>query len=240
MPYRRLPNTDNARLKALKSAFEKGKEIPPFKLAFTQSTLRRVQSFLPGYEKALLEYKNMYENQVSKNKEYVQKMKKAKIYISHFIQVLNMAIARGEIVASERGCFGIDEQDNKVPALNTEESMIEWGRRLIDGETQRKLKGATLMTNPTIALVKVRYDKFLDAYNFQKTLQKDRERAQNKIVELREQADDIILNIWNEVENTYNELPEDIKREKSAEYGIVYVYRKNELRRISFSDINGG
>lgn len=37
MPYRRLPNTDAARLKALRNALTKGEEIPPFKLAFPQS-----------------------------------------------------------------------------------------------------------------------------------------------------------------------------------------------------------
>ena len=31
MPYRRLPNTDAARLKALKIALEKGEEVPPHK-----------------------------------------------------------------------------------------------------------------------------------------------------------------------------------------------------------------
>ena len=237
MPYRRLPNTDNARLKALTKAFEKGKETPPFKLAFGQATLRRIQSFYPNFEKALLEYKKMYQNQVTKNKDYLQKMRKAKIYISHFIQVLNMAIARGEIGSAERELFGLEKYNNKVPALHTEESIIGWGKKLIAGEDQRKLKGATLIINPSIALVKVRYDHFLESYNFQKTLQKDRERAHNNIAALREQADDIILNIWNEVEKTYEELPEDIKREKSTEYGITYVYRKNELRRISLSDI---
>ena len=43
MPYRRLPNTDVARLRALRIAFEKGKELPPFQLAFSQTTLQKIQ-----------------------------------------------------------------------------------------------------------------------------------------------------------------------------------------------------
>ena len=42
-----------------------------------------------------------------------------------------------------------------------------------------------------------------------------------------------ILNVWNEVEDSYKDIPEDLKRKKAQEYGLAYVYRKNELGRIS-------
>ena len=51
MPYRRLPNTDNSRLKALTSAKNKGKNLTPMDLAFKQGTFQRVRSFLPKWEK---------------------------------------------------------------------------------------------------------------------------------------------------------------------------------------------
>jgi len=39
MPYRRLPNTDAARVRALKTALDKGKEVPPHKLAYSAKTV---------------------------------------------------------------------------------------------------------------------------------------------------------------------------------------------------------
>jgi hypothetical protein len=39
MPYRRLPNTDSARLRAMKIALEKGKELPPYKMAYSSKTV---------------------------------------------------------------------------------------------------------------------------------------------------------------------------------------------------------
>lgn len=233
MPYRRLPNTDSSRLKALHSALKKGKDLTPMDLAFKQGTFQRVRSFLPKWEKAITEHKNTYDIQITNNKEYQKKLRKAKLYISHFIQVVNMAIIRGEIQPSVRTYFGIEEDSSKLPSLNTEADVIEWGKKLIDGETQRKLKGHTPVTNPTIAVVRVHYDNFMEAYKFQKTLQKNHNRALNSLAELRDEADDIILHVWNEVEETYSDLPEDLKREKSQEYGLVYVYRKNEIGRIS-------
>lgn len=233
MPYRRLPNTDISRLKAIKTAYKKGKEINPMELAFKQGTLQRIQSFLPKWEKVIAEHKTTYDIQVKNNKEYLKKVKKAKLYISHFIQVVNMAIARGELQPSVRGFYGLDEDFTRLPVLNTETDIIEWGKKIIDGETTRKMQGMTPITNPTIALVKVHYDNFAEAYKFQKMLQKNHGRALTNLSELRADADDIILNIWNEVEDHYKDLPEDIKREKAQSYGLVYVFRKNEIGRIS-------
>ncbi len=233
MPYRRLPNTDNSRQKALKNAYNKGKELTPMDLAFKQSTFQRVQSFLPKWEKAMTEYKNTYDIQTKNNKEYLKKLKKAKLYISHFIQVLNMAILRVELQPAVRDFFGLKTFEYKLPPLNTETDIIEWGQKLIEGSTERKLKGHTPITNPTIALVKVHYDNYMEAYKFQKTLQKNHGRALSHLAELRKEADNIILNVWNEVEDTFKNLPDDLKREKAQKYGVVYVFRKNEIGRIS-------
>jgi hypothetical protein len=233
MPYRRLPNTDAARLKALQTAFNKGRELPPFQLAFTQSTYQKVQSFLPSFEKAMLESKHSYEKQVEKNKEYVKVLKKAKLYISHFIQVVNLAILRGDLPPSERQFFDLEEDERKTPSLNTEGEIIDWGNKIIKGEDMRKASVRSPITNPTIAVVRVRYEQFLDAYKFQKTLQKNYQRAQENLSNLRSNADSIILNVWNEVEAHFEDLPDNEKRDKAENYGLIYVFRKNEISKIS-------
>ncbi|HPW25676.1 MAG TPA: hypothetical protein PLY31_00940, partial [Tenuifilaceae bacterium] len=108
MPYRRLPNTDSARIRALKAAYSKGKLNPPSQLAFSQSTFSKVELFINSFQNALAHYKVAYNQQVESGKEYSQILKKAKLYLSHFIQVLNMAIARGELPVSVREIYGMD------------------------------------------------------------------------------------------------------------------------------------
>lgn len=241
MPYRRLPNTDNSRLNALKTAYNKGKELPPFKLSYSQSTFHKVQSFLPSFEKAIIEQKQAYNAQINKNQDYMQALKKAKLYISHFIQVMNMAIARGELTPAVRKFYGLKEDSKKLPNLNTESEVIQWGENIIQGESIRTMKGQSPITNPTIAVVKVRYENFMDAYRFQKTLQTRNNRALSKLAELRDEADEIITSVWNEVEEAFIKFPEDEKREKAADYGIVYVFRKNEINKndlIESSNLN--
>ena len=233
MPYRRLPNTDSARLKSLKSAHERGKDLPPFKLAFSPTSFRKMQSVLPIFEGAIFEHKNSLNIQADKNKEYQKRLKKVRLYISHFIQIVNMAISRGDLVAETRNFFELEEEERKVPSLTSEEEVISWGKKLIDGEQKRRNMGLSPITNPTIAVLKVHYDKFMEYHNYQKSLKNRSQRAQDQLNEKRSQVDGVIQQIWNEVENTFNELPEEMRREKSSEYGLVYVFRKNELNNVN-------
>ena len=229
MPYRRLPNTDSARLKSLKSAYEKGKDLPPFKLAFSPNSLRKMQAALPQFENAISEHKNSLNLQTEKNREYQKRLKKVRLYISHFVQVVNLAIVRGDLAPDTRNYFGLEEDERKVPSLSTEEDVIRWGEQLIEGEKKRRNRGINPVTNPTIAVLKVHFDKFMEYHNYQKSLKKRSQRAQEQLNERRSQIDGVIQQIWNEVEHTYDDLPEEMRREKAMEYGLVYVFRKNEL-----------
>jgi hypothetical protein len=229
MPYRRLPNTDSARLKSLKSAYAKGQDLPPFKLAFSQRSYSKIHGALPLFEGAIYEHKNSLNIQAEKNKEYQKRLKKVRLYISHFIQVVNLAITRGDLNLETRKYFGFEEGERRVPSLSSEEDIIEWGNRLIDGEKNRRDKGLNPITNPTIAVLKVHFDKFMEYHNYQKSLKDRSQRAQEQLNEKRALVDAVIQQIWNEVEKTYEDLPEEMRREKASEYGLVYVFRKNEL-----------
>ena len=237
MPYRRLPNTDNARIRALENALKKGEEFPPFKLAFKQSSLQKAKYFLPEFKQAIIRQKEALRNQVQKSQKYTDYLKKARIYVSHFIQVLNMAVSRGEFPEKEKSYYGLDIESRKVPPLQTEHDIIEWGKKIIEGEKERLMNGGNPVTNPTIAVEKENYEQFMDAHHKQKSLQEINAAAHEKIVELRKEADEIILNIWNEVEDSFKELPQDLKRKKAEEYGLVYVFRKNEKNK-EFANAN--
>ncbi len=229
MPYRRLPNTDTARLKALKAALKMGSEIPPHKLAFSPKILPRLEKLLPQFESGLKQQKLFLSSPEEKVKDYNEIVRKARLYISHFIRVMNMAIYRGELPATTRAFYGLPVDTACVPSLNTENELISWGKRIIDGETYRIKKGGCPITNPTIAVVKVRYEKFLEALASNRISDRKVSVLASKNRQLRKEADEIILSIWNDVENYFSSLSGDIKRKKCSDYGIVYYFRKGEL-----------
>jgi hypothetical protein len=236
MPYRRLPNTDTARIKAMRTALNKGKELPPNKLAFSSKTIVHLQKFLPQFDQNLQLYRQALSTQNKKSKEYNDTLKKARIYLTHFIRVMNMAILRGELPAETRAFYGLATDESTVPSLNTENELMSWGRRIIEGEQFRIKKGGSPITNPTIAVVKVRFENFLESWTFHNTLAKRTIDFTEKNYALRKEADEIILQLWNEVENTHSSLPEEIRKTKSEEYGLVYFYRKGELEKTNAAE----
>ncbi len=228
MPYRRLPNTDAARIRALTNAINKTMSMHPDDIAFSYKVLQSAKFFLPTFKTGINYQRADYSQSIEKNSNYNSLQKRAKMYISHFIQVLNMAIARDEIPADARTFYGLEKYTKKLPPLTNDDEIIAWGKKLIDGEEARVQQGGNPMVNPRIAMVKIQYDKYVNAYRSNSFIQSKNERTVEYVKELRQKADDIILTIWNEVEQTYSHLPAAEKRKKAEEYGLVYVLRKHE------------
>jgi len=229
MPYRRLPNTDQARLRALHTAIILGQKTAPEDLAFSLKSLNRLRSFYTNFETTVIHHKLARKQQEKSSNIYIDTFRKARLYLSHFIQVLNFAIQRGDIKSSAREFYGFS--DKKSPSLILDSEVLEWGKKIIEGEQKRITHGGNPLYNPSIAVVKVKFDQFIDAYHFQRTLQNNTARWTAKTAELRKEADEIILEIWNEVEDKFSDLPDELKRERSMEYGLTYVYRPMERIR---------
>lgn len=235
MPYRRLPNTDSARLRALKRAIEISKDIPPFRLAFSMKTLVKIRSFLPAFENTISHQRQTLVNQSEKIKANQDTARKARLYITHFLKVMNMAIARGEMPPETRSIYGIASDDSSLPSLTTENELVAWGKRIIDGEEYRIRKGSSPVTNPSIAVVKIRYEKFLETRNHYKTINRRASECVNRTSDLRGEADELIAALWNEIEASFASLPEEEKRTSAENYGLVYVFRRNETTRKDMS-----
>ncbi len=236
MPYRRLPNTDAARIRAMKVALEKGKELPPSKMAFSSKTLVKLQAFLPQFEHGIYLQRQSSSVQNTRSKNYNETEKKARIYLTHFIRVMNMAIFRGDLPYETRAFYGLPTNESLVPSLNTDNELVSWGKRIIEGEEFRIKKGGSPITNPTIAVVKVRFEHFLDALTYNQTLAKKAHDYAMKNCELRKEADALILSIWNEVESSFSELAEEARRKECEDYGMIYFFRKGELDKAAVAE----
>ena len=228
MPYRRLPNTDQARVRALKTAVEKGELYNVRDLAITLKTLFEARNFLQRFEAAQIYYTQCYENQSRASRKHQANVKTARLYISHFIQVLNLAVLRDEIKIAHKALYGLPDT-NTVPDLLSETALVEWGKKIIDGEQRRISQGGIPIYNPTIARVKVHYDIFLESYERQKNYQALTARSLDELASMRNRADELILDIWNQVEAKFQDItPNESRLEKCRDYGVVYYYRSSE------------
>jgi hypothetical protein len=228
MPNRRLPNTDLARIKALKEALIQGEKLNPKDLAFSQKVFLELKSFVPHFEQTMLQYKQNKERQAKIGKQLIEQFRIARLYVSHFFQVINFCILRGELKPEIRKFYGIKETVKSIPVIGTEQQLIIWGDRLLKGEGERLLAGATPIYNPSVAVVKVKFEKFSELYNNHKDLLVTSQKLQEKVNELRSYADKLIVDIWNEVEMTFENLSPQEKREQSKKYGLIYFLRSSE------------
>ena len=232
MPYRRLPNTDQARLRALKAAVTQVNSVEPTALQFSQKMALEVVSFTPMFEQAVNQYIDSKDKQINASRLVVESGKVARLYLSHFIQVFNMCIARGEIKADARKILGLDAVGNSVPELVSDQQLIEWGNKVVSGEEQRIAQGGgNRIYNPSIALVKVKLEIFKDNYNKHRDLLVTSQKYHDKLDDVRAHADAIILQIWNEVEASFAPVDSDAKREECQKYGVVYFYRPQERQK---------
>lgn len=235
MPYRRLPNTDAARIRALKAALRKGEKLDDINtIAYSFPLKQKIDVFLPKFEVAITNSKAAREKQVENSQKFSDLTKKARLYVSHFIQVLNFTIARGELKPQARAYYGLEENDSKVPSLLTEQELLTWGEKVINGEQERiNNRGGNPIYSPAIALVRVNYENFKQGYEFQKRLQANSARFSAEVAQFRDEADALIVNVWNDVENYFAGVKdEEEKRYMCEEYGLVYVFRRGEKERL--------
>lgn len=98
MPYRRLPNTDQARIRALKAVVVKGDICNVYDLAVSLKALTDARNFLTKFEAAQAYYADCFERQARAGRKHQANVKTARLYISHFIQVLNLAVIRSDLL----------------------------------------------------------------------------------------------------------------------------------------------
>lgn len=231
MPYRRLPKTDQARMSTLDKAILKDGVHHQGKLVISYQLIQKARFLLQRFRQSHKAYRLNYNNQIKSSKDYQNKAKMARLYVSHFIQVLNFSFIRKEIKPELKALYQLDDIDKKSTAdLSLDIGVLTWGKRMIAGETLRINKGGIPIYNPTIAKVKVHFDLFEESYHTQKNLQHLTNKALSQMGEMRPEIDQLILDIWNQIEEAFCTLPIDEKVNIASEFGVIYYYRTNEKK----------
>ncbi|MBS9768419.1 MAG: hypothetical protein KGV44_12905 [Flavobacteriaceae bacterium] len=230
MPYRRLPNTDKARVKAMQTALKKQEDTIEIIIPF--DFRKQLEEIAQNFENRLHFKNTTQEKGVSNNKTHTENTHKSRMYLSHFMQVINMSIQRGELSNEVRSFYGIAPEDHKLPDLGTEKALLEWGKKIIDGENERMLQRGTRIYNPSLALVSINYEKFVDSYKNTRNQKNIQERANTSLYEYRPIADECILQLWNILEEYFKKNDERNFLKLCSDWGINYVYRKGELKKL--------
>ena len=77
-------------------------------------------------------------------------------------------------------------------------------------------------------MVATHYDIFREAYQAQRVLQERTNKALEETKAIRPEVDEVILDLWNQIEAHYADLPAEQRFLAAAKLGVIYYNRKNE------------
>ena len=228
MPYRRLPKTDAARLRALKTLLDNNDIYVVRNRFLDWKTLNRAQ---PAYDRLLTaneQFRVSSQAQTRHTAKLERLQRNATIYVSHFVQVLLMSVERGETKRQLLPLYGLEEDATTVPNIKTLDRLVEWGEKIVEGEKARIKKGGRPIYNPSIGMVSTHLDIFREAYEQQRRLQQRTQKMVDDLQAIRPEVDEILLDLWNQIEKHFENEPPEVRFAECRKFGVVYYYRRHE------------
>ncbi len=231
MPYRKQPSTDVERINALQKIIAKDGTYYNSQLVVAYKYIHQAQVMLHHFEQARNVYNQSYDCLLRSSQKYGTELRTTRMYISHFMTVLNMCFMRNEIRCEFKSLYSLDDNTQfPHPDLYDGASIQEWGKKIIEGEQARIRRGGTPIYNPTIAKVKVHYDNFTDAYRSKLTQESNTERFLLKLRQMRPDVDNLIETIWDEIERVHSMENPSESYILNESFGITYEYEEEELK----------
>jgi hypothetical protein len=228
MPAKKLPDTDEKRMQALKTLLEQ--EESAENAVLLPMEIRDLQNFLIAYEGDYACLEQARNNETSAAESYQQLFRNVQLYVSHFIQVLHLATIRREVKPENLAFYGLSYagDDLTLPDLSTEEAVLAWSEHLIAGEAERIALGGTAIYNPPITKVKVHYDLFKEAVYSLNIYRKNTVRMQERLEDRRDRADSLLWTAWTKIEFASGHLSPDERNRKYQAYGIHFYHNEGE------------
>lgn len=218
---RRLPQSNIGREAALAQAKAK-KDSPGTVNILKVDTTAMLDAQQPAYQAARDAVALAAANYHGTIETKAAKRAVCHMMVSHFIQVFNLAVARGEAPASHRAYFKLEVTSAAVPPIDTDEKLLKVADDLIKGNVNRLAAGGIAMSLPTIAQVTTAYNEFRAANQASSTKKDLLDAAQEAVDALNPAVDVLIKKLWADIEGQFaSEAPES-RRDNAREWGVAY------------------
>lgn len=228
MLAKKLPETNEEKLSIFQAILEQEEINEESDKVLSIIEFHELRLFTETFEAIASAFNQAVIDMENTKAQYNDLFKNAQLYVSHFIQVLFLTVIRNEIKAENLALYGLEENGLVLPDLSTEEAVLQWGENLMRGETERTYRGGIPLYNPAIAKVKVHYELFKDIIYSLTIYEKNLLRMQNNMEDIRNKADELIVDIWDKVEKRYSKCSSYEQSLKFRDYKIQFLYKKGE------------
>lgn len=231
MPYRRFPKTDTARLNSIRTLLDNNDVYAANKRFIDIDLINKVKAYQEQLKSLCNNFRLCYDAQMDNYRCIAKPQKRMMMYVQHFMRVLDMSIERGEIKPTALQTFyTVDDINETLRLLHNADDAYRLTPNIIEGEKKRIAQGGRPIYNPTIGMVATHYDIFKDIYEQQHIMNEKADRALAEQKALRAKLDPIIVDIWNQVEAHFAELPPETRFDECRKYGLIYYYRTGEKK----------
>jgi hypothetical protein len=204
--------------------------LPEGERVLLDGELLEFRYFIRRYEGELATLSHYLEEESKALRHYDDLSGNARMYVSHFIQVLQLAVLRNEIRRDYLAFYGLEGGDGlTVPDLSTEESLLYWGDFVIRGERERTGRGGIPLYNPAIAKVKIHYELLLETIRSLEIHRRNVSRYRENMLELRTKAAVYIETVWQRVEEKYRSADREKYHSVAALYNITFYNSGDQL-----------
>ena len=198
----------------------------------TQRTKDRLNAIKPLYDSKIKDMTAKKGASVTLMAEKEKLRIKTAMYCSHFLQVLNLCIKRGEYNPSVRALYNIPVENDRLPALQVERSICSVAKNIIKGEQIRIAAGGVPMDRPSAAEVEAIYTVYQNLINTGSNAKDALDNAQEEVQRHNKEANGVIKKVWREVEVFYNEQSRESMRNHARRWGVVYD-RKGYKKKVT-------
>ncbi len=233
MPTRRMPNSRVTVQRALSTALQTYQLTSPAERLFLDELFVQLNDANPDsiYRRFLKETHEVSLAEIDQSPAVAalnRASEELRQVCSHFHQVLDMAIDRGQFDPSVRGYYGRDINATTIPPLSSQDEIKEAGENITRGEAERQTREAgnyRAMINPSAADVADALLDFTDRLGAVVTTEKKTDDEREEAASVYSQARELVEDIWDEVEHHHRKDKDDAsRRTKCARWGVVYIY----------------
>ena len=223
MPTRHLPRTHDERSTALNACSSKyNATVNPSDRLITSAQYTTLSARIPLWTNARDAAAILLRTQTTATAATTLAFDNLVRYVSHFIQVFNMSIARGESTPSDRTFYQLDASSDVVPDLKSNADIRLWAAHIATGETARVAAGGTPMAKPSAAQVATALTAYTSADAAQSSAKTAYDLGQEAISTQRPATDALILDLWDTIEYNLRANDPTSLRRKAREWGITY------------------
>lgn len=222
MPSRQLPRTDDQRTTAKNVCFAKYNGTALADRLIPAALMTSLTAQRTAWNAAVFALPGLLEIQGARTDQAEALESVTRRSISHFIQVLNLAIERGDIPAAQRAYYGLDLGSAAVPPLSSQASLHLWADRIASGEATRIAAGGAALAWPSAAQVAAALAAWVAVIPLHSAALDAYANGQQAIADLRPADDFLTTDLADTVEfNLRDETPSNLRR-RAREWGVVY------------------